>query len=279
MAIKTILACLTDTSTAESVLVASSLIARRHEAHVIGLHTVETLMVYPGVAVHFPDIVFTEFGKSQVEQSAALKEAFEKRFNYEAFPSEWCLLKSHSETAAERIVESAQCADLILMAAADPVAESHAHARLLEAVIRDSARPVLVIPQNFSAEHLGRNVLIGWNGAREAVRAAHEALNLLREGDTANILHINDHSRDAGLKATASALAAAFDQHKINTTLVERCWERPGVAAALSRETFERDADMLAVGAFGHSRAYDLVIGAATREILRKTEVPVLFSR
>ncbi|HBB84454.1 MAG TPA: hypothetical protein DC031_14580, partial [Sulfitobacter sp.] len=53
----------------------------------------------------------------------------------------------------------------------------------------------------------------------------------------------------------------------------------PGVAAALSREAMERGADMVAVGAFGHSRAYDLVIGAATRDLLRHSEVPVLFSR
>lgn len=279
MTIKTILACLTDARSADSVLAAAALIARRHDAHVIGLHTVESLSVYPGVALHVPDIVFTEYGRSQVAQSAEIKEIFEEKFHAEEFAHEWRLLQSQSETAAERIVESAHAVDIVLMAAADPEADTPAHARLLESVIRDAGRPVLVVPKDFAGDRLGESIVLGWNGTREAVRAAHDARLLLRAGDCAHILRVNDHSHDAGLKATSSDLAAAFDRHGIETTLVERSWERPGVAAALNREALERGADMLAVGAFGHSRAYDLVIGAATRDLLRHTEVPVLFSR
>ena len=118
MTIKTILACLTDARSAKSVLAAAALIARRHDAHVIGLHTVESLAVYPGVALHVPDIVFTEYGRSQVAQSEDIKEIFETAYQAEEFAREWRLLHSQSETAAERIVESAHCADIVLMAAA-----------------------------------------------------------------------------------------------------------------------------------------------------------------
>ncbi|EAQ02065.1 hypothetical protein OB2597_20611 [Pseudooceanicola batsensis HTCC2597] len=51
------------------------------------------------------------------------------------------------------------------------------------------------------------------------------------------------------------------------------------MAAALSREAMERGTDIMAEVAFGHSRAHDPVIGAATRDLLRHAEVPVLFSR
>jgi nucleotide-binding universal stress UspA family protein len=279
MTIKTILACITDVQSADSVLNAAALLARRHNAHVTGLHTVESLMVYPGIAMHVPDIVFTEYGKSQIEQSETLKATFERHFHAEEFASEWRLLKSQSETAAERIIESAQSADVVIMAAADPDAETHAHARLVETVIRTAGRPVLVVPRDYDADALGQSVVIGWNATREAVRAAHDTLTLLKDGDTAHILRINDHSKDAGTDATSSDLAAAFARRQIQTTLVERCWERPGVAAALNKEALEKGADMIAVGAFGHSRTYDLVIGAATRELLRQSNFPVLFSR
>ena len=88
MTIKTILACLTDARSADSVLAAAALIARRHDAHVIGLHTVESLSVYPGVALHVPDIVFTEYGRSQVAQSTEIKEIFEEKFHAEEFAHE-----------------------------------------------------------------------------------------------------------------------------------------------------------------------------------------------
>jgi len=146
-------------------------------------------------------------------------------------------------------------------------------------VIRDAGRPVIVVPRHFAGDRLGQKILIGWNGTREAVRAVHDARTLLRAGDSAHILRINDHSKDTGLDATSNDLAAAFARHQIDTTLVERSWQHPGVAAALNKEAFEQGADLIAVGAFGHSRAYDLVIGAATRELLRKADMPVLFSR
>lgn len=279
MTIKTILTCLTEKATADSLMRAASTLARRHNAHLIGLHTLEALMVYPGIAMHIPDTVYESYGVSQKEQSAALKAIFEHHTHAEEFVSEWRLLKCESETTAERIVESARCADIVLMAAARADDDSSAHINLVETVIRDAGRPVVLVPAGFDADTLGTSILIGWNGTREAARAAHDALSVLQDGDTAHILRVNDSSHDSDRDSTTHDLAAAFARHGIDTTLVRKTWEKPGVAAALNREAFEKGADMIAIGAFGHSRAYDFVIGAATRDLLRQTKVPVMFSR
>lgn len=279
MTVRTILICLTDEASADSLMHAATALARRHNAHLIGLHTVEALMVYPGIAMHIPDTVFESYGASQMEQSKAIKAIFERHTHAEDFVSEWRLLKSESETAAERIVESARCVDIVLMAAAKADGDGSAHLHLIETVIRDAGRPVIVVPPGFDADTLGQSILIGWNGTREATRAAHDALSVLQNGDTAHILRVNDSSFDADRDATSADLAAGFTRHGIETTLVHKVWDKPGVAAALNKEAFEKGADMIAVGAFGHSRAYDFVIGAATRDLLRKTEVPVMFSR
>lgn len=279
MTIKTILTCLTEEATADSLMRAATTLARRHNAHLIGLHTVEALMVYPGIAMHIPDTVFETYGASQMAQSAALRAIFDRHTHAEAFVSEWRLLRSDSETAADRIVESARCADILLMAAAPADGDSSAHVHLVETVIRNAGRPVIVVPSGFDADTLGRVILIGWNGTREATRAAHDALSVLQEGDTAHILRVNDSSFGADRDASTNDIAAAFARHGIDTTVVHKMWEQPGVAAALNREAFEKGADLIAIGAFGHSRAYDFVIGAATRELLRQTELPVMFSR
>lgn len=275
MTIKTILACLTSQDSAPSVLMAAGALARRHDAHLIGLHTVEALLVYPSIAMHIPDTVYEAYGASQTEQSAALNAIFEKHTHAEDFVSEWRLLKSESETAADRIVESARCADIVVIASGDTDTESTTHLKLIETVVRDAGRPVVVVPSVFDGVTLGRSILIGWNGTREAARAAHDALDVLQEGDTAHILRVNDGSHDA----TSSDLAAAFARHGIETTMVEKSWEKAGVGAVLNKEAFEKGADMIAIGAFGHSRAYDIVIGAATRDLLKNAKLPVLFSR
>ena len=241
--------------------------------------TVEALFVYPSIAVHIPDSVYETYSASQTDQSAKLKEIFDHHTHAEDFVSEWRLLKSDTDTAADRIVESARCADIVVMASGDADADSAAHVRLVEAVIRYAGRPLVVAPSTFDDATLGQSILIGWNGTREATRAAHDALGLLQNGDKAHILRVNDAKHHGDNDSTSSDLAAAFARHGVDTTLVQKIWEKQGVGAALNKEAFEKGADMIAIGAFGHSRAYDFVIGAATRDLLKDSKLPVLFSR
>lgn len=278
MAIKTILACLSADTDADAVMSAAGVLARRHDAHVIGIHVLEALRIYPGIAMHITDSVHVSFQKAQIKQADELKEVFDKHTHAEDFVSEWRLVRSQADLAATRIVESGRCADVILMASAGEDADG-GHVRLTEAVIREAGRPVVVVPAGFDADALGRSVLIGWNGTHEAARAAHDSLTILQDGDMAHILRVNDNNTPSDDDTISNDLAAAFARHGIETTLTTKVWESPGVAAALNREAFEKGADMIAVGAFGHSRAYDLVIGAATRELLRTAKLPVLFSR
>ena len=211
-------------------------------------------MVYPGIALHIPDAVHDDYGSSQLEQTEALKAIFEKHTHAEQFVSEWRTVRTGMAMAADRIAENAGCADIVVIAGVGTDIHQSADMKLLETVIHDSGRPVLVVPPTARPDTLGRSVLIGWNGTREAVRAAHDVLSLLQDGDTAHIVHVNDSSHGADQDATSRELAAAFARHGVETTLVQKTWTHPGVATALNKEAFERGADMIAVGAFGHYR-------------------------
>ncbi|WP_299560725.1 universal stress protein [uncultured Sulfitobacter sp.] len=279
MTLKTILACFTDETGAEGLARAACALARRHDAHLIGVHTVETLMSYPGIAVHMPDAVYEIYGDAQMAQNAKLKAVFDRHTQNEDFVAEWRVLRSDLETGAERIVETARCVDIVLLSAAQGDEDKPAQLKLSEAVIRDAGRPVISVPHTFDGDVLGESVMIGWNGTREAARAAHDALALLRDGDSVQILRVNDSSFDALNDPASTDLAAGLARYGIETTLVQRTWSHGGVAEALDKEAFEAGADLIAVGAFGHSRAYDLVIGGATRDLLRHAKLPVMFSR
>jgi len=275
---KTILVCLTDRDSAKAATAAACLLARRYNAHLIGLHVVESLMVYPGIAMHIPDTVYERYGKSQIDVSEAIKETFETATAPEDFVAEWRLLHCKTEPASERIIESARVADLVVMPAA-PEDDFGTQGTVLETVIRNAGRPVLVVPRDWSGDSLGHSALVGWNGSREAARAAHDAMALLGQGDAAHILRVKDGQDTDDRDPTSSDLAAAFDRQGIKATVTQKNWQAEGVAAALNADAFQAGADMIAIGAFGHSRAYDFVIGAATRDLLRVSQLPVLFSR
>lgn len=272
---KTILSCLTTEEHADDILSAAVPLARRNMAHLIGFHTTETPVMYPGVYMHIPHSVHSSFESSQQEISKAIQSAFEDRVKNEDFVSEWRCERAQTMTAADRMVEAARTVDLVIMAQADATVDRADQHHAQEHVIRHSGRPVLHVPAKYRGEEIGRSVVIGWSPTREATRAAHDALPLLMEGAEVAIVSVSHDSEVAG----ASELARMFDRHGFKAEVVERHPGQSGIAEVLEREALERGSDLIVTGAFGHSRVYDFVVGAVTLELMRSAAVPVLFSR
>ena len=272
---KTILACLTTEAHADDILAAAMPLARRDMAHLIGLHTTEALVVYPGVAMHVPDMAYANFNASQKETSEAIETIFNNRVKAEDFASEWRSLRSQSTTAADQMVEVAREADLVVMAQADPDTDRVDQHHAQEYVIRYSGRPVLQVPGGYRGSEIGQSVVIGWSRSREAVRAVHDAIPLMAKGAKVAIVSVTggDKSRATG----ATEMARALDRHGFSVEVVERNATKP--ADILNREALERGADMMVTGAFGHSRLYDFVVGAVTLDLMASATVPVMFSR
>ena len=79
-------------------------------------------------------------------------------------------------------------------------------------------------------------------------------------------------------RETAKELALAYDRHGIRAEVIERTDDGIAIGSVLENEAFERGADLIVTGAFGHSRVYDFVIGATTTHLLDSMTAPVLFS-
>jgi nucleotide-binding universal stress UspA family protein len=179
---KTILACLTTADHAETVLKLAVPLARKHNAHLIGLHTIEGLVVYPSIAMHIPGPVFASFSASQAIESEAIKAVFTKHTTNEDFASEFRHVRSEAVSAAEHMVESARAADLVIMAQEEKEGDHYNQRHAQQQVVRDSGRPVIVVPLDYDGPEIGDNVLLGWSDTREAARAAHDMLAIFQSG-------------------------------------------------------------------------------------------------
>ena len=278
MAMKTLLACLMNRENADAVLACAVPLARAHGAHLVGLHTVEALLVYPGIAIHVPDATFGAFNESQKKESNAIEAIFRKHTENEDFPSEWRLVKAEATSAASRMIESAHAADLVIMPQEDNSVSRGDQSHAQVSVIRESGRPVIVVPTNYEGPELGHKIVLGWSDTREATRAAHDALLVAREGSTIDILRVDGHTSDELTDFDAINLAAMFDRHGLQAETAHRDRGRHEIAEILMNHAFEKGADMMVTGAFGHTRIYDFVIGAVTHTLLRDAKLPVLFS-
>lgn len=279
MTLRTILVCLTTQAHASTLMKVAVPLARRHNAHLIGLHTVEALMVYPGIAMHVPEPAFAAFNASQQEQADAIEAVFRHHTQSEMFPSEWRLLQAESTTATDRMVESARAADVVIMSHEDKDADRYDQRNVQVQVIRESGRPAIVVPLDYDGPPVGKNILLGWSDTKEATRAAHDLVPMAAKDAEITILRVTSERRDALTDSTVLDLAETFDRHGLKTRVQYQESSHKEVASTLMQSAFEIGADLIVTGAFGHSRAYDAVIGAVSHTLLRSATVPVLFSK
>lgn len=279
MTLRTILVCLTSTHSAEQLLKSAAVLARRDNAHVIGLYVTESLVVYPGIAMHIPEVSYQSFVASQQAHAKEVKAIFDAQAKAENFPCEWRKVSSDSGFLADSIVANARSVDLVVMAQEDDGEDRPQINNLQERVIKECGRPVLVIPRDMTPDKMGEKILLGWSDTREATRAVHDLLGVAKADAAIRVLRIGNAPSNTLADHGANEMAVALARHGAKVEVVHRDKDGDKVADVLNHEAFEMGADMIATGAFGHSRAYDFVIGAATRSLLRDAKLPVLFSK
>lgn len=276
MPLRTLLVCLIDMETADATMACAVQLARMHNAHLVGLHVLDALVVYPGIAVHLTQDVYAAFHERQLERARGIEAIFARHTDREDFVSEWRMLQAQATSAAERIVDSARMADLVMMPNATTARDQDK--RVQARVIREAGRPVIVVPGDYAQDNVGTRLVLGWSDTREATRAAHDLLIAAAPDAELSVLRIGKQQGDVLKDFELNEFAALYDRHGLKAKTAHLDRDGDDIAEVLLRYAFEDGADLVVTGAFGHSRAYDFVLGAVTQGLLRDAKVPVLFS-
>ena len=157
------------------------------------------------------------------------------------------------------LVEQARAADLLVVGrrgSADPP--------------RGAARPVLVVPPRI--EHLrGARIVVAWKDGSEARRAVSAALPFIREADQVFVASTGDGARYEGAEDVAGHLArhgAAVTTHLLRTVVSD--------GDELLRFALKQEADLIVMGAYGHTRLREWLFGGVTHEMLQRSPIPCL---
>jgi nucleotide-binding universal stress UspA family protein len=194
-------------------------------------------------------------------------------------------LKSHEAVIdeadkAQSVVRHAHCSDLTVVSQADPAAlDFRAAQDLVEQVVLNSARPTLIIPHAGHTGSISSNVMVAWDDSREAARAVSDALPLLRLARQVEVVSWNERGA-VGHKTLRPRLDALRQWLMWQGVSAELRNETPAVdiASAMRSRATELGADLIVMGAYGHSRWAERVMGGATRGLLDGLTVPVLMS-
>ena len=167
-------------------------------------------------------------------------------------------------------VRRGRVSDIIIVN--QPGTEPTANEAIVDAVLFDTGRPVIIVPPRLPGNMLD-HLLVAWNGSLESSRAVAGAMPLLHAGAQVSIFTAGNDGEDPAVDCD---LAEALRWHGINTECMSSHAEDPSTAEALLRAGDERGATLLVMGAYTHGRVRQMLLGGVTRHVLRHAQLPVL---
>jgi nucleotide-binding universal stress UspA family protein len=147
-----------------------------------------------------------------------------------------------------------------------------------EYVVMYAGRPVLIVPYAGSFEHIGKKILVAWDGSMEASRAINGALPFLRQAQEVKVVVFNaDKQVNVHGEQPGADIALYLARHGVNVDVLQETTDQDSGNALLSlaADTF---ADLLVMGCYAHSRFREVLLGGASRTVLESMTLPVLMA-
>ena len=270
MSIKSIVA-LADGYDLHSVLSAAVTLTNRLSARLDVLHVKADPYDMIPIAVEgmTGDMIdeITEAAKKAIEdRRARAKSEYDRISPLPGQSVHWKEVVGHS---AQVLSIASRFADLLVLA--QPQKDSPG--TLLEAIdaaMFETGRPLVLIPSGVSSV-IGKRIIVAWNGSTQAALAVSAALPLLHLASQIDIVQIGDIGKDA----PTSELALYLSLHGIKTQVhaIDLGTSDTGDALMDAAERF--DADLIVMGAYGHSRFRERILGGVTRDVLANCPWPI----
>jgi nucleotide-binding universal stress UspA family protein len=260
------------------ILEFAAVLAQEHGAHLIGVFMQpEPEVTPPETFARGKGILkVIEAHQAQLEGiEGGHRALFENTVRRHGIRSEWRSLR-HWTTDA---VVQTHYADLAVIARPDPTGQTAGSPGLVESLVLTSGRPIIILPPRSTASRV-RRILVGWNAGREAVRAVADALPLLSRAKAVEVLVVDPqrHPADHGQEPGAD-IARHLARHGAQVEVRRISSGGEDVGHLLLSEAAAFDANLVVMGAYGHSNLSEWVFGSVTRSVLREAGLPVLMSR
>jgi len=252
--------------------------AQTFSAHLVGLFALSE--------PHYPSYALAEAGAAveeaarrvRAESAKKAEKAFRDSLNRAGRSEvEW---RASGDDALEATRLSARYADLVVVGQYDENAkiDPGVAPNFVEELVLSAGRPVLVVPYAGKFASMGKRVLVAWNGSRESARAVHDALPFLQKAEQVQVVVFNPEKGDQHGDVPGADIGLMLARHGVRVQAAQQHAEGLDVGSQILSRAADVDADMIVMGAYGHSRMRELVLGGATRTIFEAMTVPVVLS-
>lgn len=278
MAYKSILSVLTDIDLVPAVLDQAIALATEHDAHLevlcLGVDRTQTGYYYAGA-----NALILQETISRAETEAKAVETLVQsrlgksgvRFGTDSGVAQLADLNRH-------VAARARFADLIVLPKPYGKDRGAELEPVIEAAMFDGLAPVLVVPGPGHIVAKPKKVIIGWNEGTEALRAVRAAMPLLVAADAVHVVVIDPPAHGATRSDPGGLLSQYLARQGVKVEIDVLAKTMPRVSDVLLRHATDVAADLIVMGAYGHSRFREAILGGATRNMLEQSAITVFMA-
>ncbi|WP_428608933.1 universal stress protein [Sedimenticola sp.] len=189
-------------------------------------------------------------------------------------------LPSNMDQLMNQVIQQTQQADMIIVGQHDAKRTNGSVPEdMPEHLVLETGRPVLIIPYAGEFKTVGKKVVVAWTPGRESVRALNDSIPLISEAKKVKVVAINPKKKDKRLSSvTVDQAAAHLARHGINVESDQFSTRGVDEGNLILNCLSDERADLLVMGAYGHHRFRELILGGVTQKIFEHMTTPVLMS-
>lgn len=252
-------------------------IAAGGQSRIIGLYTnrmpeyAYVLAIQSGLAPMEPINELDERVREAGDRAVA---SLTERCKRISVPTEICRVEEPASEMSACCVAKARCSDLFVATAPYQRGELPIWDELVESVMFEGGQGLYLVPRGPGARPV-RSVLVAWRNTRESARALAAALPFLKAATQTRIIMVD---APVPTKEQAKDLVKHLGRHGIKAEIAAIEMENVVVSEALLNEAHKMGADLIVMGAYGHSRLREWILGGTTREMIEKSDLPLLMA-
>lgn len=176
------------------------------------------------------------------------------------------------------VASRARYADLVVLPLPYGKARGVEDEAVTEAALFEGMAPVLIVPPSGMKTSAPKRIIVAWNQSREALVAARRAMPFLKRADMVQIVVVDPPTHGPERSDPGGLLCQYLVRHGVRAEVSVLARTLPRISEVLARQARDVDADLLVMGAYGHSRFREAILGGATRDMLEHADMPVFLA-
>ncbi len=278
MAYKSLLIIISQLAAASSALDKAIRLARDDNAHLeilcLGVDRTQSGYYYGGADIVFQQDLLNKAGQEATEIETHVNELLAG----EEFLWTCERVVTQLEGVARIVAHHAKFSDLVILPQPYGKGRGIELEAIVEATMFAGNAPTIIVPPKLKkAEKCGR-IIIAWNESSQCMTAVRGALPALKQAELVNITVVDPPSHGIARSDPGGQLAQFLARHGVKSQISVLAKTLPRVSDVLLRHARDIDADMFVMGAYGHSRFREALLGGATRNMLEKSPLPILMA-